>query len=176
MTPILDLPGIGPHLATKLAEIGISTAEQFAATSSKTLLEVPGISTRRVESLLEAARRATTDAPKEFPKSPTALVPAVASKASGDARDKVEDTTIADEILVPVAPEKVAKRTDKKKEAKGKVSKKAKAKIRALKKEVKARQSKVAHQSKKLKSAKKAKKAAAKKKAAVKKGKSRKKD
>lgn len=115
MTPILDLSGIGPNLATKLAEIGILTAEQFAATSPTALVKVPGIGARRVEILLEAARRAITGAPKRPPKSRKAPVRAVASKASGDARAKIEDTAAADEVMVPAAPMKADKKTDKKK-------------------------------------------------------------
>ncbi len=170
MTPILDLSGIGPNLATKLAEIGILTAEQFAATSPTALVKVPGIGARRVEILLEAARRAITGAPKRPPKSRKAPVRAVASKASGDARAKIEDTAAADEVMVPAAPMKADKKTDKKKSAKGKAAKK-KAKNKSKdKKETSKKKSKVKAAADKKAAAKKAKKAAAKK------GKARKKD
>ncbi|MCK0103850.1 helix-hairpin-helix domain-containing protein [Pseudohalocynthiibacter sp. F2068] len=171
MTFILDVPGIGPHLASKLTEKGISTAEEFAATSPTALLEVPGIGARRVEILLKAARQVITDAPKVYPKSHKASVRAAASKVSGDARAKAEDTAIADEAMTPAVPKKAAKKTNKKKADKGKASKKAKAKN-------KSKEKKQASKKKSKEKAAAAKKAAAKKskKAAVKKGKARKKD
>lgn len=156
MTPIVDLPGIGPHLARKLAEMDISTVEQFAATPSATLLEVPGLGARRIESLLEVARQSVKNAPKERPESPGPVVRVVKAKASQDAPEKVANTIIADEVAGPAAPMKAAKKTGEKKVGKGKAPKKAKGKIKALKKEVKTRMSKLARQIKKLAAVKKA--------------------
>ena len=171
MIPILDLPGIGPHLASKLTEMGISTAEQFAATSPTVLLEIPGIGARRVETLLEAAQRLIVSAPEGLPTSRNAPVRVAAPKASRDDRSNVESTDIADDVTVPAAPKKAAKKAEKKKAAKSKASKKTKAKDKLDdKKEDSKKKSK--------KKAAAAKKAAAKKakKAESKKGKARKKD
>ncbi len=177
MTLILDIPGIGPNLASKLTEKGISTAEEFAATSPTALLEVPGIGARRVEILLEAARRAITGAPKALPKSRKAPVRAVASKTSGNVRAKVKDTAIAEEVMASAAPMKADEKADKKKAAKGKASKKEKAKNKSKdKKEASKKKSKEKATAAKKAAAKKAKKAAVKKAKAGKKDKKDKKD
>ena len=156
MIPILDVSGIGPHLAALLAEKGITTAEQLAATLPTALLEIPGIGPQRAQTLLTAA----TLALKGDPPKPT------------KARKPSVPTAIADEVETAA----VKKVKGKKAKAKKKKLKKKAAAKKAAKKKAAAKKA-----TKKKAAAKKATKKKAKKKAARKKikgkknGKSRKK-
>ena len=166
MTPILDLPGIGPHLEKKLVEMGLKTVEQFAATSPTALAGIPGIGARRAEVLLEAARRITAISPKGPAKPRKTPARAKASKTSADAAAKTEVIAANDDATAPTPPKAAGKKADKKKAAKGKDPKKVKAKNKKESSKKKAKEKVAAA---KKAAAKKAKKAAAKKDSARKK-------
>lgn len=56
MTPIEKVPGIGQALATHLATIGVTTAEQLAKISPEILLSIPRLGAQRASVLLAAAQ------------------------------------------------------------------------------------------------------------------------
>jgi nucleotidyltransferase/DNA polymerase involved in DNA repair len=157
MKPILDLPGIGPHFASKLAEMGISTIEQFVATPSTELIEIQGVGARRLEILLEAASR-VVELPKGSPVAQETLVQDAESQISQDSHTSVK------EVKAPTSPKNVPKTASKKKAVDGKDSKKVKAKNKSKDKgEVSKRKSKGKAAAAKKAAEKKAKKAEAKK-------------
>ena len=146
MKSIMDLPGIGPHMASKLADMGISTVDQFVATPSEKLLEIPGLGVRRIETFLEAASQ-IVGLPKEPPVAQETPVQAAAPKSSRGSE------TNADAATAPILQKKAPKKVNKKKASDGKDSKEAKAKNKSKAKVAAAKRA----------ADKKAKKAAAKK-------------
>jgi len=165
MKSIMDLRGIGPHLASKLAEMGISTIEQFVATPSEKLLEIPGLGMRRIETLLEVASQ-IAGPPKEPPVAQEKPVQATTPKSSQGSETNAEAAT------GPILAKKTTKKANKKKASDGKDSKKAKAKNKSKdKKKASIKKSKAKAAAAKRVADKKAKKAAAKKKKRKKKAK-----
>lgn len=164
MTPILSVSGIGPHLVNKLAEKGISTAEQLATTSPAALIDISGIGVRRAESLLAAARLALESTPPKLSKGRKAPAQSATREAPQKAPVEAEPVAIAEKVETSTAPKKAAIKDDKdnkKVAAKKAAGKKVKTKKKATAKKAVAK--------KKAKEKAAAKKAAAKKRAAKKK-------
>ena len=148
MIPILDVSGIGPHLAALLAEKGITTAEQLAATLPTALLEIPGIGPQRAQTLLTAATLALKgDPPKPTkarkPSVPTAIaiadeVETAAVKKAKGKKAKAKKKKLKKKAAAKKAAKKkaAAKKATKKKAAAKKATKK-KAKKKAARKKIK---------------------------------------
>ena len=162
MTLIPKVSGIGTRLAAVLAENGITTAEQLAATLPADLLAIPGIGAQRAKTLLTAATLAVAGDPPKTLTARRAFVAPAARKASQPAPANVIPAAIADEVETAVEKEAKEKKSKaKKKEAaekaanKKKIKKKAAAKNAAVKKAEKKKDAKEKVAAKKIAKGKK---------------------
>ena len=163
MTPLLSVPGIGPHLVALLAKQGISTTEQLAIASPAALRDIPGIGLRRADSLLTAARLALESTPPKASRVRKAPAQAAARGAPQKVPPKAEPVTISDKVETSTAPGQAVVQDDKdNKKAAGKTIKakkkaaaKEKAKTKAAAKAEKKAEKKAAKKKARKKAAKK---------------------
>ena len=115
-TPTTDVKGIGPAAAKLLAEQGIASAEDLAATTLEKLVAIPGFSDIRARQVIAAAN----------------LTLNPQSADAGEAGDKAK----------PEKSKKDKKKKDKNKDGKGKKKDAKKDQKKAAKKEKKAEKKK----------------------------------
>lgn len=141
-----NVKGIGPAIATQLAELGVHTAADLATADPKTLMQVSGIGPARAIMLIREAQDVIAVLPKE--------------PGSAATPDVVEALTEPAEPASEKAKKKEGDKPKKKsKDKPGKKSKKAKKKSKPEKtKAKKAKPEKAAKKDKKSKAKKKAKK------------------
>lgn len=165
MTPLEDVKGVGPSLATTLRARGIDDAETLAALSQDTIEEIPGIGALRAPKLLLAAQAAVA-APAEAVETDGAEIGEILDDASAVPAAVVESIKIKAAKKVKAVSKALQAQNDKLKAKNAKL----KAKRKAAEKKAKAAEKKA-----KLKDAEKAKakKAADKAKAKAKKAKAK---
>ena len=82
MTDLTKLMGVGPAMALKLDEMGVSTLEDMARADAAKIAELPRVTTARAQDWIDSASRLTAPAPDaDVPAAVASDVPRTAAGA-----------------------------------------------------------------------------------------------
>ena len=135
---ISNVKYVGQATQTRLAEHGITTIEQLAATDVEVLAAIPGIGATTAPLMLASAQAllpTTTDAVEIAPVAPAdEPVSAVETAAEATTDEIVSDDALIEEESTEVSTKKAKKAAKKAKKAEKKAAKKAKKQVKEAKK------------------------------------------